>query len=152
MRQYAIIANLERNGTKHYTLSSLPLHVTVLSIFFSEREAEFFVKIIGSVASGFGAIKTHTTQRALFGVDEDIPVTLVEKTDELERLHLRLLKKVTDTVTFRAPQFTGRNFGPHVTDQSGTSVDVGKQLIIDNLSLVEIKDQEVTILCVEELR
>jgi len=32
MRQYAVIANIESERSDHYTMSTLPLHVTLLSL------------------------------------------------------------------------------------------------------------------------
>lgn len=152
MRQYAVIANLDGSGVNRYTMSSLPLHVTILSIFYSEEAPSFFGEIANDIAKASDAINVETIGRALYGVDEDIPVTLVRKTPALANLHHRLLDRVSGNVTFRTPQFTGDNFGPHVTDQSERYLPEGTDLVLDNLTLVEIEDQDVIVRSVHDLR
>lgn len=151
MRQYAVITNLESERAVHYTLSSLPLHVTILSIFFSDEQPLLFSETLGALATKTRSINTRTTGRALFGVNEDIPVTLVKKTKELNDLHQQRLKAVSEYVSFRAPQFTGRNFGPHITNQQDRSVPEETDLLLDNLSLVEIIDQDVLVRSIHHL-
>jgi hypothetical protein len=124
-------------------MTSLPLHVTILTIFFSEEQPPFFASILQRVAMETRSFSTQTTGRALYGVDEDIPVTLVQMTTELGELHQTLLDEVSGSVSFLAPQFVGENFGPHVTDQSEHSIPVGTTFPVDNLMLVEIIDQNV---------
>ena len=151
MYQYAVIANLERDGTDLYTLSSLPLHVTILSIFFSEREPLELARLVIDAAAGRQSFSIKVTGRALFGPDADIPVTTVEKTEMLEALHLRLLEATAGTASFRAPQYTGDGFSPHVTDQAGRTLQEDQSVMIDNLTFVEIDGQDVRVVEVMNL-
>ena len=143
MRQYAVIVNLESAQAERYTMSSLPLHITILSIFSSDQQHSFFTTILAKIAEDARQLTVRTAGRALFGVDQDIPVTLVENSDQLRKLHLRLLDAVSDHVSFRAPQFVGDGYGPHITDQGDRKAGRGDSLILDNLMLVEIVDEDV---------
>ena len=151
MRQYAVIANLETVRGKHFSLSSLPLHVTILSIFFSVERPSFFSKVLKNAAAETRTVTVKTIGRALYGVNRNVPVTLVDRSHELKKLHLKLLDEVSEKVSFQAPQFTGENYGPHVTDQEDRSIPVGIDLSVDNLSLVEIVEPDVVIRSVHHL-
>lgn len=151
MRQYAVIANLEDTREGQYTMTSLPLHVTFLSIFFSNESASFFARINEEIAKGTHAIRVITTGRTRYGAHQEIPVTLVEEVPEIANLHNQLLDRVSAHTSFRAPQFTGANFKPHVTDQGERVVSVGTQLELNNLTLVEIEEQDVIVRSMSEL-
>ena len=145
MRQYAVIVNLESEKSDRYTMSSLPLHLTILSIFFSDKPPSFFTTQVIDIADDTRQFNIKTTGRALFGINEDISVTLVKKNDELRKLHLRLLDAVSDHVSFRAPQFLGDGYGPHITDQGDREAPGDGDLLVGKLMLVEIIDQDVLV-------
>ena len=133
-------------------MSSLPLHLTILSIFFSEKDPSFFSGIANETTGSCKPLIVRATKRALFGVGEDVPVTLIEKTPELAELHNQILSRVSGYVSFRAPQFVGDNFSPHVTDQAGRAVSLDTKLELDNLTLLEIEDQNVIVRSTHRLR
>ena len=151
MNQYAVLINLESKTADRYTLSSLALHVTILGIFSTKQNAQFFTAVLAEQAESQTSIKTVATSRALFGINRDIPVTVVEQTEPLLQLHTNLINSVRDVAEFRAPQFIGSAFGPHVTDQGNRRVEVGSKVILDNLTLVEILDQDVLVRSIHTL-
>ncbi len=139
---FAVIANLEA-GADGYTMATLPLHVTLLTIFESTLDSAQLNTIVGAVAAANTAFDVPSLERALFGVNEDVPVTRVVRSPALFALHSQLLSEVKDHARFRTPQFTGDGYGPHVTDQGERCLAVGETARIDNLTLVEISGEDV---------
>ena len=146
MNQYAVMTNLDSGPAAACTLASLPLHVTILSIFFSQSPAPVISGLLEDAAACFKATRVTTIGRARFGVNRDIPVTLVEPTDTLIGWHTGLLRAVSGHATFRAPGFLGEHYTPHVTDQQARALAVGEDILLDNLTFVQITGEDVHVL------
>ncbi len=142
MTQYAVIAILDEPAAA-YTMTTLPLHLTFLGIFSSLEAPAFFSAKIEAVAGATPPLTTTARDRAMFGVGKDIPVTTVEKTPAIAALHETLLAAVDGHAEFRAAQFTGEGFGPHVTDQGGRCIEPDTVINIEALSLVEVVGDDV---------
>jgi len=143
MTKYAVIANLEEAKSAH-KLSDLPLHITLLGIFSSDKKPEYFSSILESAAKGYNIVKTKTIGRQNFG-DEKQPtmVSELEKTKDFEDLHKALITSFGDELKTMNANFQPDIYRPHVTDQNKKSVSIDADIVINNLTLVEINDDDV---------
>lgn len=142
-KKYAIISNLETAKPVH-KLDDLPLHVTLVGIFSSSKEHEHFKPFLDTVSRNLSAVSVKTIGREDFGEQQkSIMVTTLEKTEELASLHQKLIESLGDDIKTMNPNFLPDTYRPHVTDQNDKRVSEESQVVINNLTLVEIKDNDV---------
>lgn len=142
-KKYAIISNLETAKPVH-KLDDLPLHVTLVGIFSSSKKPEQFHPVLDTVSHNLNAVSVKTTSREDFGnKQENIMVTTLEKTKELASLHQNLIRSLGDDIKTMNTNFLPETYRPHVTDQNRKRVPQESQVVINNLTLVEIKDNDV---------
>jgi hypothetical protein len=127
-----------------FRLKDWPLHLTV---------APTFVIGADDIGADMAAVLTVITpilakQRQLvvragpdagFGHFGKIPVTLIEPSAELSRLHQRLLDALLAVgAAFDDPEFVGRGYGPHVTITRSARVALGDTLTLRQAALVDM--------------
>lgn len=143
MQKYAVIVNLEEARPKH-KLSDLPLHLTLLGVFSSDKSSEYFVPILKDAAQNYGASTTKTMGCQNFGNNErSIMVTELKKTKELNNLQRILVKSFGNELNTMDKNFQPTTYRPHVTDQNNRSLAREESVTIDNLTLVEIDGDNV---------
>lgn len=110
-----------------------PHHITVLPWFKANKEA---LASLESIVGRHLPITAELGQTAMFGPREDILVRLVES-DDLVKLHQRLIKQRRGVLGFANSRFTGDDFRPHIT-LSGTDDPPPGVFKIEQLSLVKL--------------
>lgn len=142
-KKYAIISNLEAAKPVH-KLDDLPLHVTLVGIFSSSKKPEYFKPFLDTISHNLNAVSVKTIGREDFGDQQkSTMVTTLEKTKELASLHQKLIALLRDDIKTMNPNFLPETYRPHVTDQNRKRVPQESQVAINNLTLVEIKDNDV---------
>lgn len=143
MSKYAVIANLEAPKSVH-DLHNLPLHVTLIGIFSSVELPEYFEPIIKNVAQKHSVVHTETNGRQNFGSQEKpIMVTELLNTKQLRSLHQDLISASSTEIQDMNPHFLPDTYRPHITDQNGRSVSLHEEIVLNNLTFVEIDGNKV---------
>ena len=145
MHEYVIFNNFDSHPKQQYMLSDLPLHLTFLDNFYSQLTPEEIMVKLAPLANMFELFNTIGLSREMFGPQYDVWVTRVEKSDELQDIHMKIIEVLDDDIEFKLPQFTKENYSPHVTDQPSGSVAVDEKLAISNLTLVEIIGDKIVV-------
>jgi hypothetical protein len=111
-----------------------PLHVTVTTNFETSLAADAVIARIQGAAlpAPFTAARGSQT---LFGLDGDIPVTLIDPPDEFARLHRSLVDALDPVATWVTPQFLRENYSPHCTSMGGRQM--ASDVLIDELVLID---------------
>ncbi len=143
MNKYAVISNLETSKPVH-ALHNLPLHVTLIGIFSSLEQPDYFEPTIKKVAQKHSVVHTEAMDHQNFG-DADMPimVTELENTEQLKLLHQDLISALTAEIKDMNPHFLPKTYRPHVTDQKDRSIQADKEVRIDNLIFVQIDGNHV---------
>lgn len=115
-------------------MSDWPLHITFADVFAIDRHSVGIDEKIEKTLRSQKQAVIEPKQRAKLG---DTEVILVEKTDEVLRLHMLMINLLEQNgAVFNTPAFTKNGFLPHCTIQkSGTLQDRSK---ITELSLVDM--------------
>jgi hypothetical protein len=86
-------------------------------------------------------ITTSGKERALFGHHNDIPVTVLELSEELRSFQKALLDKINPHIEFISDLFFPQ-FNPHVTDQPTGALEVGDRVTFPSVSLVTYTEED----------
>lgn len=116
----------------------LPLHCTLMHRFWSDLEPE----ILAAKVSDFFKETRHVTlkphERLLLG-PKQVPVSELELTDELKRLHMGLYEILNDLgVEYTAPEWVGDGYRAHVTERENARLEVGSEQNSNAVYLIEV--------------
>ena len=149
MSPYLIVSFLKRNHPSVFQKSDWPLHVTIVRPFSSSKAPEEIIKSLTTLCAKTSQLKTIGKSREMFGPENDIHVTELEKTPELQALHEKAIKAI-EPIEFTSFEYP--NFRPHITDQGNGSFVVDQEVILTSLSLVKISGHEREVLHTATLR
>jgi 2'-5' RNA ligase len=105
--------------------SERPLHLTIVPSFELNRVPEVeALSIIEEACQEIGPIPIVPGEEALFGHNEDVPVTkVVDKEGMLLKLHLVLIKRLGAAgCKFLNPQYALDNYTPHITHKPAAEI------------------------------
>ena len=118
--------------------SSWPLHMTLVPPFSVPTDTIEVLAEIERNLTNFQPFSTSVGADAAFGRRRTVPVSLINSTPQLQRLHEMLLKSVTElggeVVT---PIYSGKGYKSHVTFQKSGRLQPGQKIDINNVSLVD---------------
>jgi 2'-5' RNA ligase len=142
-----VFYDIENNlsGTK---LTEWPMHITLVPYFYpvhvSEQKAINKIAEIGAEIRPFIII---TDEEAMFGPNNDIPVTRVVSEDNaLEKLHTSLIEGLGGVgCHFIDLTFSKTNFAPHITHKSGREVPHGL-FLLDSLTVANKYKEIITVI------
>lgn len=109
----------------------LPLHCTLMHWFslededFSERKVRGMLEII-CARFGKESIELYSQERALFGPNDDVPVSVLARNQDLNFLHTSLLIELAkEHAKLKELRWVGAGYRAHATDVEGRSFPVG---------------------------
>lgn len=123
------------------TFSALdwPLHVTILDTFKTDWPADILCNRMRQVASDTTAFEVLPMEQAMLGPDKNVPVRLLQKDAAMLSLHAAFLSLSDEgAFVFNTPEFVGKGFLPHATDQQDSRLELGKRYELTTLSLVDM--------------
>jgi 2'-5' RNA ligase len=144
MSKYVIVSMLEPEFPQEFQSSDWPLHVTLLRPFETEVGAVKLIELLKKISDTHQELSTTGKSKEMFGEKEDVAVTELICTPELQKLHDDIKTAFIDDITFIAHQYP--TFRPHMTEQNGKSINVGEVIALKNLSLIAINAQLRTVL------
>ncbi len=123
-----------------FSASDWPLHLTLVRPFSTEEPVEDIETALTEVFSEQSAITIDFGEVAQFGPREDVPVTTVVKTPELQDLHDRLLAVVEVPDAVNNPQWSGNEYRPHVSHQRQGAMPPGESAQLRQAALLDYQD------------
>jgi 2'-5' RNA ligase len=141
-QKYTIVSLLEPQPVEYeFSSKNWPLHVTLAATFSVGTELFSFLNNVTLIARQYTPIKTHITETALFGKDNDMPVTLVENTAILQQLHEELVAAIlTAKGAFNEPAYTLQGYKPHITQTDKVLPDT--TITINNITVIDMFPNE----------
>jgi hypothetical protein len=139
-QKYTIIQLLEPVAVgMQFSSGSWPLHSTVVDTFAVSWDA---TEMITELEAAFKACKpAHSIAEddTFFGVEKDVQVTLLRKTDSLTNLHHNVLSFLEKGgLILNDPQFAREGFLPHATVQKHTRLTKGDEVSFTALSIIDM--------------
>ena len=124
--EYMLIHDIHDTLSVGQAFGRFPLHLTVVPWFALSEDAseESTVSSISQFTQDLAPMTFVGAKRDKFGPDLDIPVTMLEKTDSLTRLHVGLVN----------------DYHPHISDTDDDRFEVGQEQSLGELTLVRRTD------------
>lgn len=139
MHTYIIVLKIE--DMEVGGVYNFELHCTLVLWFRTTADRQEVEHACSSAASKAKPITLKATERAYFGEKRDLEVQLVERTNELGKLHNKLLDELEKLPDFLLlePQYSRDNWRPHGTAQKHNALESGQSVITDSLYLIEAR-------------
>lgn len=139
-QKYAIIQLLEEapEGVE-FSASDWPLHVTLVDVFAIDWSVQEMAERLTTLLTGRPPARAQATDRAYFGSNQEVPVTLLDRTDSLIKLHsdvYALLER--GGLKVNNPQFALEGFRPHATVQEHAALKAGDTVVFDALTIIDM--------------
>jgi len=143
MAKYVIVKMLKNQAIgSTFNSGQWPLHITIIPNFEIDWDFNRLELEIERIVKPCKQIITVATARDLFGPNKDIPVTRLELKPKLAEIHNTIVEFLeSNGAKFELPIILKDNYRPHVTVQEGAYVNIGENLNIDELCIVD-KDTE----------
>lgn len=147
MQKYVFVKLLEeppKSGV--FDMKNWPLHVTIVPRFSCSGDISELTSLAEQTVQDLDPVSTTVSEEALFGPEENIPVSLLMMTDELRAMHQLLYDKLVEHgAVFDEPQYCGAGFQAHATVQESGKLNKGDNVIINELSLIDMfPGQDIT--------
>lgn len=115
----------------------IPLHMTVLHWFQSERDPQEIIERTKSALASLPKISVNATTDDLFGPDRNIPVMKLSKTEAIVQLHQTLKDAMEELGAKFDQRWTGAlKWSPHVTHKQDKRLYPRDQVVIGDIDLI----------------
>lgn len=144
MPKYGLATILEDYPVGYeFTGDNIPLHLTHVDSFVVDLSTEELATKLRSALSKQQSFSVTALRDELYGPDKDIPVTILELTPELQKLHYVLMNVLgQESATLKNPHFHREGFKPHVSIYDSRRVVVGKEVEIKSVSIAAKLSEE----------
>lgn len=140
MQKYVIVQFLDNVKPRfEFAGTNWPLHLTMVANFAVTARSDEIVANLKKIVSSQPCFTVTAGPDELFGANKDVLVTTMIMNDKIINLHnnmVAMLQKM-DAV-FDEPGYNKQGFRAHVTAQLSHRVDVGDDITINSLSLVDM--------------
>jgi 2'-5' RNA ligase superfamily protein len=143
-QKYAIIQLLEDipEGTE-VPSSNWPLHATIADTFAINWDVPTMLEQLTTLLSNHAQAATVAEDDRFFGDNGQIQVTLLNKTDDLVKLHYDVIELLEqDGWEPNDPQFAKEGFLPHSTVQPHGRLNKGDEVTFSALSIIDMFPNE----------
>jgi 2'-5' RNA ligase len=139
MNKYIIVSFLEdvSSGMK-FQKSEWPLHLTIIPPFFFNKEEKQLINLLNSSFTNKKPITLIGESKEMFGPEREVEVTVLKNTEAIQELHNDIQERLRNWIIFKSKQYP--DYRPHVSGQGEKEINVGKKIIINNVSLVKSYD------------
>lgn len=122
---------------------ALPLHLTMMSWFHSDKSPAEVVRALQPVVEGQRPIHLTSGAEDFFGVDKDVPVNRIVDEQPLRAFHTALYDALQVVgASYISPQWVSAGFMPHVTRQRSGRFEQGRQHLATKLYVAEAEEPE----------
>lgn len=141
--EFLVVIPIEKmpKGATYVQGEPLPLHCTLmhwfeLDGFLAPLDAAEQVEIT-CAALGKEKVVITAEERALFGPNDDVPVSVLSRSNDLNLLHISLLNGLAEKhAKFKEFRWVGAGYRAHVADAAERSLEVGSTHECDHAALV----------------
>ncbi len=140
MQKYVLVTFFQPlpDGTE-FTVGHWPLHTTLVANFAVDLEATDLVTKLAALFRNAHPLQTLAIYDDNFGPQGQVPVTRLELTDELARLHKKAVELIRQHGgVFDEPQYLESGYKPHVTVQTNGRIHQGNLVTINDITLVDM--------------
>lgn len=124
------------NAGAEFHMSEWPLHITLADVFAIDRQNSTVDIDLKSLCEQYSAITVKALGDSKLG---DTPVVLLDNTPELFKFHSGVVSVLEQHgAIFNTPAFTMKGFIPHSTIQDNGRIEIGQEITIDSISLVDM--------------
>ena len=143
MHAYLLALEIEPvDSNKVYV--ALPLHLTMMSWFYSDEPPAEIVRCLQSVVDQQQPIELTSAAPDLFGEEKDVPVNRLADETVLKQFHQTLRTTLEPLgITFKSPEWVGDGFTPHVTRQQSGRFEEGRKHLATKLYIVEAVEPDL---------
>ena len=118
-----------------YEMMDWPLHITLADVFSLDVTGEALDKL-SDYLKGQKPVALRAAQDAVLGTTN---VTLIDKSPELQTLHLKIVDVLESSgVVFNNPEFTKEGFLPHATISANARLQEGDEKYISYVSIIDM--------------
>ena len=138
--EYILIHDISDSLAVEQTVKRVPLHLTIVHWFtFSEgSNEESMMSSVQQFTQKLAQFNYKGVKREMFGLDFDIPVTTIEKSNQITQLHVGLIEAAGLNVR---SQFVGIDgYHPHISDTDDDHFEVGQEQTLRSIKLVRRTD------------
>ena len=122
-----------------------PLHVTVVPWFkLGSAIKENLFTSISKVTKETKPFQFSVEDEALFGPENDVPVNLVAKNEDLTKLHLKLAYKIEASGAIIESNYAKDLYRPHISHTGALRTQPGDTYLLDDLALLQLLPDEIT--------
>lgn len=115
------------------------MHVTLAANFAIDRHGAMLDKQLKNLLKNHQSIPTIAVADEYFGPLNNVLVTPLEMSPALMKLHLKIINLLRSCGgVFDEPQYIDNGFRAHATIQKNSRLRQGKEVIIDEASLVDM--------------
>lgn len=139
-QKYTIIQLFEDTpeGTQ-FTASSWPLHATIVDTFAIDWDVATMTQQLQALLQNVQPFESHALRQVSLGPNRETPVILLEKTDELVRLHYAITDMLSGgSLKLNEPGFAHDGFLPHATIQKHATLHPGDTVLFSALSIIDM--------------
>lgn len=137
MDKYVLVSFLGEPPAGVFGESDWPLNITIVRAFTTSIGQKGIRDLLDDRYAAQRPIEIVGKAKDNFGPDADMPVTLLEPSDELQCLHEDSLNLLRESVVPLRHSF---GYIPHVTDQPSGTFEPGETHTLTSVSLVHLKE------------
>ncbi len=123
---------------------NIPLHLTHVDSFEVDLSPQDLEAKLRQLLANQNSFTVGAVVDEWYGPEKDIPVTTLEISPELKKLHNSLMDFLdSEGALLKNPHFHGDNFSPHISVYGSRRVFVGEQVPISSISIgTKVSDAE----------
>ena len=140
MQKYVIAKFLEpiADGTE-FDAKNWPLHVTLAANFTVDRKAVGLFERLDKLVANEKPVAATASDDAYFGLQNQVHVTTLTMTPELQSLHNHIISLLKDVgAIFDMPQYQEEGYRAHATVQASKRLHKGDLVTIEELTVVDM--------------
>lgn len=143
-QKYAIVQFFENIEEGYeYPSYNWPLHATIIDTFAINWSVDDMTARLSDALRGHAAVSSVAGEDTLFGDAGQTRVVLLERSDELSKLHRVVLSVLEEGgVELNDPQFARDGFLPHATVQKHARLNNGNEVRFTALSIIDMFPDE----------
>jgi len=141
MSRYVVVAPLTPMAVgDRFITREWPLHVTLVQVFMSDASPGDIALRLDEVAAVAAAVTVVAGDDEHFGRSRTIPVTVIEPSLELDRLHAACVAALDELApVYENPEYLGDGYRAHVTVKRHQRVSAGEVLTLQQIALVDME-------------
>lgn len=122
-----------------FTSNNWPLHSTIVDTFAIDWDVPTIISELEKIIIGRKSISTTAVGYTYFGSDQQIKVTLLNKTNDLSKLHYDIINHLnTGGLVLNTPQYALDGFLPHATVQKNARINIEDKVTFKSISLIDM--------------